>query len=344
MELTPNPNWWGDAGQGRAHPDHRLRRLGDRAGGDQRRRGRLHLPAVLPGHRRTRSPTPTSSRASRSAATTRRCTSRWARIPPTPARSPTRCSARRSSSRSTARRCSQQIYAPLVEGAELLQCGPIVPGDYCTDAWADVTYDPEGAEHVLTDAGWTKNGDGFWADPDGDVPSVRWMVNTGNTRRESTQAYLIPLLAQAGFNVVADNCEALPCVFQQRLPSARLRHGHVHHDRAAGPVVPDQLDSTCDQIPTEANGNQGQNQQGWLQRGSVRAARTSPTSTVDEAERAELITDALELLSDRGTSCSRCSSSRSRLLPHRPGGRAGRRRAEQLPGVQEPRRVGGRRR
>ena len=27
------------------------------------------------------------------------------------------------------------------------------------------------------------------------------MVNTGNTRRESTQAYLIPLLAEAGFNV-----------------------------------------------------------------------------------------------------------------------------------------------
>ena len=28
--------------------------------------------------------------------------------------------------------------------AELLQCGPIVPGPYCTDAWADVTYDPAG--------------------------------------------------------------------------------------------------------------------------------------------------------------------------------------------------------
>ena len=155
----------------------------------------------------------------RSVATTRRCTSRWARTRPTPVRSPTPAY-REAFVKSIDREALfAQIYAPLVEGAELLQCGPIVPGDYCTDAWADVTYDPAGAEQILTDAGWTKNGDGFWADPDGNVPEVRWMVNTGNTRRESTQAYLIPLLAQAGFNVIADNCEALPCVFQQRLPA-----------------------------------------------------------------------------------------------------------------------------
>ena len=51
-----------------------------------------------------------------------------------------------------------------------------------------------------------------------DAPEIRWMINTGNTRRENTQAYLIPLMQAAGFNVVADNCEA-ECVFQQRLPA-----------------------------------------------------------------------------------------------------------------------------
>ena len=89
--------------------------------------------------------------------------------------------------------------------------GPIVPGPYCDDAGLRPTPTTrQRRETILTDAGWTKNGDGMWANPDGEVPEVRWMVNTGNTRRESTQAYLIPLLAEAGFDVVADNCEALP--------------------------------------------------------------------------------------------------------------------------------------
>ena len=218
----------------------------------------------------------------------------------------------------------QQIYAPLVEGGELLQCGPIVPGDYCTDAWADVTYDQAGAEQILTDAGWTKNGDGFWADPDGNVPNVRWMVNTGNTRRESTQAYLIPLLAQAGFKVTPDNCEALPCVFQQRLPALDYDMGMYI---STAPPDPSYLINsfTCAQIPTEANGNQGQNQQGVCD------------------EEASALLEQSERDGRRGGArhadhrCARAALGRQLhapvaavpevgLLPHRQGGRAGRRR------------------
>ena len=75
----------------------------------------------------------------------------------------------------------------------------------------------------------------MWANADGEVPEIHWMVNTGNTRRESTQEFLIPKLAEAGFNVVADNCEALPCVFQTRLPALELRPGDVHQHRRTGP-------------------------------------------------------------------------------------------------------------
>ena len=53
------------------------------------------------------------------------------------------------------------------------------------------------------------------------------MINTGNLRRENTQAYLIPLLQQAGFNVVPDNGYGrggLPAA----AAGARLRHGDVH--------------------------------------------------------------------------------------------------------------------
>ena len=134
-----------------------------------------------------------------------------------------------------------QIYAPIFESAgaegELLNCGPIVQGPYCPEGIFQETFDPTAAETLLTEAGWEKDGAGFWA-KDGVAPEIRWMVNAGNTRRENAQAYLIPLLAQAGFNVVPSNGTAEE-VFQQRLPAPRLRPGDVHLDGAAGPVLPD---------------------------------------------------------------------------------------------------------
>jgi len=116
------------------------------------------------------------------------------------------------------------------------------------------------------------------------------MVNTGNVRRESTQAYLIPLLAEAGFNVVADNCEALPCVFETRLPS-------LDYDLAmyisTAPPDPAYLTTsfTCDAIPTEENGFQGQNQQGWCNE-EASAALEEADKTIDLDARAELILSA----------------------------------------------------
>ena len=115
----------------------------------------------------------------------------------------------------------------------------------------------------------------MWA-KDGEVPEIRWMVNAGNTRRENTQAYLIPLLAEAGFNVIADNCDAA-CVFQQRLPAG-------DYDLAmyisTAPPDPSYLVPSFagDQIPTEENGFAGQNFSYWDNAGGNRSPRTRPTS------------------------------------------------------------------
>ena len=118
------------------------------------------------------------------------------------------------------------IYDPIFPGGPLLNCGLWVPtiGPWCDDSvfgnedGTDAFYDPAGAEQILTDAGWEKNGEGFWAKDGAEAPTIRWMVNTPNPRREDTQALLIPELQAAGFNVVPDNCDAA-CVFQQRLPA-----------------------------------------------------------------------------------------------------------------------------
>ena len=187
----------------------------------------------------------------------------------------------------------EQIYIPLSDGqGTLLECGPIVPGRYCNDAFAG-QYDPEGAIALLESNGWAKDGNGYWAQDGAEAPTIRWIINTGNTRRENTQAYLIPLLQAAGFNVVADNCDAA-CYFQQRLPA-------LDYDMAmyisTAPPDPAYLTSSfaCDQIPSEENGQQGQNSTGWCNEEATALLKEADV-TVDEEARAELVKQVMTLM------------------------------------------------
>ena len=187
-----------------------------------------------------------------------------------------------------------QIYEPFANGLPLLTCGPIAPGPYCADAFAD-NYDPEAAKAGLEKAGWTMGADGFWADSSGNVPEIRWMVNTGNTRRESTQEFLIPLMAAAGFKIVADNCEALPCVFETRLPS-------LDYDMAMfiNTVAPDPAYLRtwgCDQVPTEANNFQGQNSNGWCNEEATDLL-IAADAELDDAARTEFVQQAIALMAE----------------------------------------------
>jgi len=189
-----------------------------------------------------------------------------------------------------------QIYAPIFASAgaegKLLNCGPIVEGPYCPEDNFQNTYDPAAAEKIMTDAGWEKDGSGMWA-KDGNVPEVKWMINAGNSRRENTQDYLIPLLAQAGFNVVADNCEA-ECVFQQRLP---VGDWDMAMYISTAPPDPNYLIPafTCDNIPTAENNNQGQNNQFWCNQEASDALHESDV-TADPDARAELVKSALRAM------------------------------------------------
>ena len=125
--------------------------------------------------------------------------------------------------------------------------------------------------------------------------STRWMVNAGSSRRESTQAYLIPLLKQAGFNVVADNCDA-DCVFQQRLPGLDYDIGMYIN---TAPPDPSYLTTAfaCDQIPTEENGNKGGNNTGWCDEAASKALHDSDVEP-DAAKRTELIQSALRAMDE----------------------------------------------
>jgi peptide/nickel transport system substrate-binding protein len=184
----------------------------------------------------------------------------------------------------------KQIYDPIAPGRDLLTCGPIIPGDYCPSGIFGNKLDLAGAAAVLTKAGYAKNGEGLWA-KGGKVPDIKWMINAGNSRRESTQAYLIPLLKAAGFNVTADNCDAA-CVFQQRQPSG-------DYDMAmyisTAPPDPSYLTPTWagDQIPTDANGNVGQNFQWWSNDIATKALHAADRE-LDPAKRAADVQTALK--------------------------------------------------
>jgi peptide/nickel transport system substrate-binding protein len=188
----------------------------------------------------------------------------------------------------------QQIYAPFAQGLPRLECGPIAPGPYCDPVFTSDTYDPEGAVALLEGAGWTRNADGMWQNADGEAPEIHWMVSSGNPRREGTQAFLIPQLQAAGFNVIADNCEALPCVFEVRLPA--LKYDFTMYINT---VSPDPVYITgnfaCDYIPTEENGFVGQNNTGWCNQEATDELFQAD-ATLDEAERIELVKSAITKL------------------------------------------------
>ena len=127
------------------------------------------------------------------------------------------------------------------------------------------------------------------------------MVNTGNTRRESAQAYLIPLLAEAGFNVVADNCEALPCVFETRLPGLDYDLAMYISTVSPDPHIPQR------HVRVRPNPHRGERLPGseparLVQRGSFGTARRADVNSTRGSRR---------LVKRPSRSCARISS----LLP-----------------------------
>jgi len=185
------------------------------------------------------------------------------------------------------------IYDPIFPGGPLLNCGLWVPtiGPWCDNTafgkadGTDGYFDAAGAAKILTDAGWAKGADGMWAKAGAPAPVIHWIINSGNTRRESTQALMIPELQKEGFNVITDNCDAA-CYFQQRLPALKYDMAMYINTASPDPTVTGIM--SCDQVPSAANSNQGQNSAGWCDK-DASALMLQSDQTVDATKRADLI-------------------------------------------------------
>ncbi len=193
------------------------------------------------------------------------------------------------------------IYDPIFPGGPLLNCGLWVPtiGPWCDQTifgnadGTDSYFDATAADTILGGAGWAKDANGMWA-KDGVAPEIHWVINSGNTRRESTQALLIPEMKKAGFNIIADNCDAA-CYFQQRLPALEYDMAMYINTASPDPTVTSIM--ACDSVPSAANGNQGQNSAGWCNK-DASALMTKSDQTIDDTARADMIHQIGKALAD----------------------------------------------
>jgi len=165
------------------------------------------------------------------------------------------------------------VMKPVDPGATVLQCGGWVPnvGDWCDDDFADVVQDVDRAAQILTDAGWERNADGVW-EKEGVPLEIEWNTVAGNRRREDVQALVQEQVREFGIRFVINNLDAGE-LFQNRLPQLEFGMGLYAQVASPDPSVTTIYDR--DQIPSEANGNAGQNNIAWDDEQVTELARLS---------------------------------------------------------------------
>jgi peptide/nickel transport system substrate-binding protein len=184
-----------------------------------------------------------------------------------------------------------EVITPDFPEIEILNCGGWVPtiGEWCDQTdFADVTFDPERVDELLTGAGYEKGADGFYA-KDGERLSFTWQTVAGNTRREAIQALLIPQLAELGIEVTTDNSDA-DTLFQVRLPQLQSEMALYAQVASSDPSVTTIFG--CPNVPSEENEFAGQNITAWC--------NEEATAVMDESDRTPDTDARLELIHDVG--------------------------------------------
>jgi peptide/nickel transport system substrate-binding protein len=166
------------------------------------------------------------------------------------------------------------------------------------DAFAGYTQDLDQVTTLMEGDGWTRGADGIW-EKDGQRASVVFKTTAGNARRELTQDLIVDQAAEAGFEVVVDNQEAGD-LFGTQLPAGDFQLAlYAQVLTSLEPSVSSLFVST--NIPSEANGNAGQN---WTR--TIIPDADAPLLETDtnpnEEERSAAMAEADALLAEAATS------------------------------------------
>ncbi len=181
---------------------------------------------------------------------------------------------------------------------QVLTAGKGVPTDTLThpavDYYAQIErviekhpYDPRQAQQLMRDAGYPRNGDGWFAGADGQT--VRFSVaSSAGTKNEQEVAAYVDTMKQAGFDVyprVVSAAEIRDPQLRALLPGVQIRGGA------------DVLTSyTTQQIPRPDNRWHGDNRGGWSNADFDRVVQTLET-TLDQSQRVQLTADAERIIS-----------------------------------------------
>jgi peptide/nickel transport system substrate-binding protein len=179
------------------------------------------------------------------------------------------------------------VVKPFDPTVEQLNCAAWVPGigNWCENtAFSDISPSPEKVASFMAASGYAKDSSGLWA-KGGKELVIKWMVNTGNKRRENAQAEFIPLLAKQGFKVVTDNSDA-DTVFQKRLPAGDFDMGMYIQVASPDPSVTSTFATSS--IPGPANKGQGQNDT-WYSNPAADKLLASSDAELDKTKRADQI-------------------------------------------------------
>jgi peptide/nickel transport system substrate-binding protein len=168
-------------------------------------------------------------------------------------------------------------------------------GNWCPDPgpYADVKPDADKVAEFMGKSGYKKDSSGIWA-KDGKQLQLKWMANTGNKRREDTQAEFIPEMKKQGFLISTDNSDA-DTVFQQRLPSGDYDFSMFIQVTSPDPTVKSIL--SCDQIPGPENNGQGQNDWWYCNKDADKLIQESDKN-LDTSSREDQIHDLGQILRD----------------------------------------------
>lgn len=167
-----------------------------------------------------------------------------------------------------------------------------------TEAFSGYTQDLAKVDELMTGDGWAKNSSGVWA-KDGQTASFTFTTTAGNARRILTQQVVQEQANAAGFDVALETIPAGD-FFGQRLPAGDFQAGL--YAQVLTFVDPSTCNLFCSKnIPTEANGNSGNN---WT-RTDIPAAdplMEQVDTELDQDARAKASKEAEGILAEEATS------------------------------------------
>ena len=99
-----------------------------------------------------------------------------------------------------------EVYVPLLGAAGVWNCGPVTYDEWC-DGHAPFagSYDPGAGAQLLTEAGWTFDGDGYWQDETGEPHEIIWLVAGGRARQDQLVDALVPMMRDVGFRLKVES-------------------------------------------------------------------------------------------------------------------------------------------